>query len=78
MILPTLHALMSKHPVPHPSTFIPPVPSDPVSIQVSPGAIMAAIRSFPNGSAGGPDWLKPQHLNDMVQGVDIAEESSIL
>ena len=39
---------------------------------------MAAIRSFPNGSAGGPDRLKPQHLKDMVQGVDIAEDSPFL
>ena len=25
-----------------------------------------AIRSFPNGSAGGPDGLRPQHLKDMT------------
>ena len=39
---------------------------------------MAAIRSFPKGSAGGPDRLKPQHLKDMVQGVEIAEDSPFL
>lgn len=27
------------------------------------------IQSFPNGSAGGPDKLKPQHLKDLVQDV---------
>ena len=41
-------------------------------------AIMAAIRSFPNGMAGGPDRLKPQNLKDMVQGVDILEHSPFL
>ena len=74
----TYFALMSKHLAPHPNTCIPPVPSDPVSIQVSPGAIMVAIRSFPNGSAGGPDRIKPQHLKDIVQGVNIAEDSPFL
>ena len=39
---------------------------------------MAAIRSFPNESAGGSDRLKPQHLKDMVQGVDIPEDSPFL
>ena len=24
------------------------------------------IKSFPNGSAGGPDRLRPQHIKDMV------------
>ena len=28
--------------------------------------ILKAIRSFPNGSTGGPDGLKPQHLKDMI------------
>ena len=29
-------------------------------------AVATAIRSFPNGSAGGPDGLSPQHLKDMI------------
>ena len=33
---------------------------------VSEGDVMEAIRSFPKGSAGGPDGLRPQHLQDMV------------
>ena len=28
--------------------------------------VALAIRSFPNGSAGGPDDLRPQHLKDMI------------
>ena len=39
---------------------------------------MAAIWSFPNGSAGGPDKLRPQHLKDLAQGVEIPEESPFL
>ena len=30
-------------------------------------AVVRAIRSFPNGSAGGPDLLRPQHLKDILQ-----------
>ena len=33
---------------------------------VSVEEVIKAIRSFPNGSAGGPDGLRPQHLKDMV------------
>ena len=29
--------------------------------------IARAIKYFPNGSAGGPDRLRPQHLKDMLQ-----------
>ena len=29
--------------------------------------IINVIRSFPNGSAGGPDGLRPQHLKDMIR-----------
>jgi Reverse transcriptase (RNA-dependent DNA polymerase) len=30
--------------------------------------VKAAISAFPNGSAGGPDGLRPQHLKDMIAG----------
>ena len=29
--------------------------------------VVQAIRSFPCGSAGGPDKLRPQHLKDLLQ-----------
>jgi hypothetical protein len=53
----------------------PPVPADrrlPVSneaykqLLVSSDQVLGAIRSFPPGSAGGPDGLRPQHLKDMT------------
>ena len=63
----TFAALQSKHPIPHPDTSIPLPPHDPVHfISVSVDEVAKAIRSFPNGSAGGPDGLKPQHLKDLT------------
>ena len=68
--------------VPDMSTFVelsrlhPPVPadrrpapsSDKPPLQVLPLAVRSAIQSFPNGSAGGPDSLRPQHNKDLLQG----------
>ena len=64
----TLSALQQKHPTPHPDSCIPPLPQDSVAhtVSVSVEEVAKAIRSFPNGSAGGPDGLRPQHLKDMV------------
>ena len=74
----TLSALKSKHPAPHPDSDIPPAPSPSVSAAVFPkSAVVRAIKSFPNGSAGGPDKLRPQHLKDILQATG-EEESSFL
>ena len=35
-------------------------------VQVSEDEVASAICSFPWGSAGGPDALRPQHLKDMI------------
>ena len=65
----TYTALQQKHPPPHPDTSIPPCPDNlPNPISVSEDDIAQAIRSFPSGSAGGPDGLRPQHLKDMIAG----------
>ena len=61
----TYAALEAKHPSPHCDTIIPP-PPHPVPAQVEAVAVVRAIRSFPNGSAGGPDLLRPQHLKDIL------------
>ena len=53
-------ALRSKHPPPH---------SDPLhlsALSVNEADVMQAIQSFSKSSAGGPDGLRPQHLQDMV------------
>lgn len=63
----TLNALRAKHPAPHPDTEIPPAPLESsCTILVSEEMIAQAVRSFPNGSAGGPDGLRPQHLKDLI------------
>ena len=72
-----MYCRKAKHPAPHPGTCFPspPVSAD-LSFQVTPHDVLAAIRSFPNGSAGGPDRLLPQHLKDLVQ--DDQDESLLL
>lgn len=67
----TLAALRSKHP----SKSVTPVDSvqtptfstdDGPSIIAETENIIAAIKSFPNGSAGGLDGLRPQHLKELT------------
>ena len=63
----TFSALQLKHPAPHPDSSIPPLPLDvALTASVSVEEVAKAITSFPNGSAGGPDGLRPQHLKDLV------------
>ena len=64
----TFAALQEKHPPSHPDSIFPPLQEDFLSnsISASDEDIIKAIRSFPNGSAGGPDGLRPQHLKDMI------------
>ena len=71
----TLAALSRLHPAapadrrPTPSTVVPP-------LQVLPDMVRKAIQSFPNGSAAGPDGLRPQHLKDLVVGA--ADDNPLL
>ena len=62
----TFDSLSSLHPA-CPSNRRPP-PSQPLTpaLQVSPSDVRLAIMSLPNGSAGGPDGLRPQHLKDLL------------
>ena len=63
----TLDALRRKHPPPHPDSQRPSPPGEPSCYPtISEEAVTLAIRSFPKGSAGGPDGLLPQHLKDMT------------
>lgn len=74
----TYSALKEKHPAAHPVSTIPPPPDCPsLSFVVSEGDVANAVRSFPNGSAGGPDGLRPQHLKDMVSSAN-GEDSPLL
>ena len=76
----TYTALKSKHPLAHPETCIPPHPTDVSTedLEVTASDIIRAIRSFPNGSAGGLDKLHPQHLKDMLQSIGDDSESPLL
>ena len=62
----TYCALQRKHPAPHPDSSIPPLPVQLSTMPVPEDMIVRAIKSFPNGSAGGPDGLMPQHLKDLI------------
>ena len=61
----TLDALRLKHPPPHPDTIFPSPDESNQSPIIVEEAVALAIRSFPNGSAGGPDGLLP-HLKDLT------------
>lgn len=58
--------LLERHPEPPPDRRQAQPPDDFPAIQVSEADIMSAIRSFPAGSSGGPDGVRPQHILDLV------------
>ena len=68
----TFAALQQINPPPHPASVIPSRPQPPLGVPTGPlvavseEEVACAIQSFPNGSAGGPDGLRPQHLKDMI------------
>ena len=65
----TFEKLQERHPMA--PTNRRPTPSPPDHcLQVTESEVMAAIRSFPAGSAGGPDGLRPQHIADLVNCLD--------
>jgi hypothetical protein len=65
----TLDALRQRHPAAPSDRAAPSDPSLLGAAQVTEKDITKAVRSFPAGSSGGPDGLRPQHLVDMVSCV---------
>ena len=59
-------AAADRSPVPDPSTFD--------SMSVTERDVTAEIRSFPAGSAAGPDGLRPQHLLDLITGKEAGQK----
>ena len=59
----SLQIMLDKHPSP-PEDIDLPAPPYPCSISIMAKEVQDAISSFPNGSSGGPDGLRPQHLKD--------------
>jgi hypothetical protein len=63
----TFETLKTLHP-PRPPDRRPAPTSSTAPIQVTPISVRKAIMSFPTGSAGGPDGLRPRHLKDLLIG----------
>ena len=62
----TYTKLQERHPTQSPDRLPVPDPRDVVAIHVSEEDVLSAVRTFPPGSSGGPDGLRPQHLLDLV------------
>ena len=46
------------------------VPND-LCLQLTENDVLSAARSFPIGSSGGPDGIRPQHIIDLLGSADI-------
>lgn len=62
----TLNALLDRHPSAVKDRETLPSPNDFTTLQVSEAEVISVIRSFPAGSSGGPDGIRPQHLLDLI------------
>ena len=66
----TLNLLKEKHPPQHPGSVFPTCSQLQQATQpplvIDTPQVLAAIQSFPTGSASGPDGLRPQHIKDLI------------
>ena len=65
----TISSLREKYPGPHPESHIPspPQPEEFVPLPaIMEEEVASAILSFPRGSAGGPNGIRPQHLLNLT------------
>ena len=62
----TLQSLRDKHPSNRENLSAPLDPSSTQALQISENDITKAVRSFPTGSAGGPDGIRPQHIQELI------------
>jgi hypothetical protein len=62
----TYAKLQERHPKPPSDRGPAPDPTNVTAFQVTEREVMMAIRTFPAGSAGGPDGIRPQHVLDLV------------
>ena len=64
----TRRELQDKHPPAHPNSILPEPPEADINcLMATREEVKNAIKSFRNGSGGGPDCLLPQHLKDMIE-----------
>ena len=62
-----LSTLKEKHSSAHPDTCFPSVPElSEAFAHITEKEVAMSIKSFPSGSSGGPDGLRPQHLKDLT------------
>src|SRR6218665_1069960 len=61
----TLEELRLKHPSPPVDHQLPPPPPLAIHLQVTEAEVTSRVRTFPAGSSGGPDGLRPQHINEL-------------
>ena len=74
----TVEKLKEKHPQADPASTTPPDCSEEnICFKTNKENLLKAIRSFKNGTGGGPDGLLPQHLKDMT-GDELGETASKL
>ena len=70
----TLQALRERHPPAAADRITLPDPATFDAVQVTEQDVASAIRSFPAGSAAGPDGLRPQHLLDLITCKEAGQE----
>ena len=61
----SLGLLQERHPPSHPESAFPPPQAPDAPFVLPAQSIIKAVFSFPAGSAGGPDGVRPQHLKDL-------------
>jgi len=62
----SLDKLKEKHPVSSLKASVLPASQQNRCLSVIESEVRSAVLSFPAGSAGGPDGLRPQHIRDML------------
>ena len=62
----TYTKLLERHPAPPRDRKSESPPDDVAAVQASEAEVLQAIQTFPAGSSGGPDGIRPQHILDLV------------
>jgi len=74
----TVDSLLSKHPCHPQPSFFPTVPETVEVDHISVEETIKAIKSFPSGSAGGLDALRPRILKDLLGSYIVDNEDKLL
>jgi hypothetical protein len=62
----TFAKLLERHPAAPADRSLPPDPHNITAVQMTEAEVQKIIRSFPAGSSGGPDGVRPQHILDLI------------